>query len=130
MTATQVVLRFIENEYMNADGSVNKRKFKLWRTQIITNPISSVRKRKVKSKTFVDDYLYDRSYTLNAFIKHFFHERTTNLYYDWLYGCSRKQIEMSLSYKWKKFLEKHIVESDDFKKRWIKTKNFKFTWKD
>jgi len=77
MTATQVFLRFIENEYRREDGTVDDKMFKLWRNEIRENNISSkispnggiilmytsyggIRYEPVKvrrSKNFVDDYL-------------------------------------------------------------------------
>ena len=135
MTATQVFLRFIESEYMNADGSVNTRKLKLWRNELRYNGISSkhvpntVRKRCRASKNYVDDFLYRHRYTLAGFIRHYFWSRA-NWCYDYIYGYCPTKAEDCLSRKWKYFLAKHINEYGDFKKYWTKDKKFNFSWKD
>ena len=135
MTATQVFLRFIENEYMNADGSINVEKLKLWRYELRNNRVSSklmpysITKRCRKSKNFVDDYLCINKLTLNGFIIHFFEGR--RLYNYWyLYGRNYTATERNLSKRWRNFLMKHINESDCFKKRWNINKTYIFTWKE
>ena len=135
MTATQVFLRFIESEYMNADGSVNPRKLQLWRHELRHNGISSkhipntVRKRCKTSKNYVDDFLYGHRLTLNGFIRHYFWARA-NWCYNYLYGHCPTNTEECLSRKWRAFLKKHINEADDFKKYWTINKKFNFSWKD
>jgi len=135
MTATQVFLRFIESEYRNVDGSVKPRLLKFWKNELRYNRLSSeripgtIRKRRKTSKTFVDDFLYNRKYTLNGFIRHFFHYRY-HWMYNYLYGTNQVSIENRLSCKWKAFLSEHINEAEDFKKYWTKTRKFNFTWKE
>jgi len=135
MTATQVFLRFIESEYMNADGSVNPKKLQLWRHELRHNGISSkpvpntVRKRCKASKNYVDDFLYGHRLTLNGFIRHYFWARA-NWCYHYLYGYCPTNTEECLSRKWRSFLKKHINEADDFKKYWTSNRKFNFSWKD
>lgn len=140
MTATQVFLRFVKNEYTNNDGTINVRKFSLWRTELRKNHISSkpvtdsrcriiypVRYKRY-SKNFVDDYLYRNRGTLNGFIRNFYFLRS-NYYFFILYGVTVNGVRDSLVKKWKKFLSDNIVESDDLTKYWTKNKEFNFTWK-
>lgn len=141
MTATQVFLRFIENEYMNADGTINVKKLTLWREEIRNNHLSTdcardsrglalmPYRRVRRSKNFVDDYLRRNRLTLNGFMQHFFSYRQ-NFIYDGLYGSSCTKTIENLSKAWKCFLEEHINEKDDFTKKWIKSRDFNFTWKE
>lgn len=140
MTATQVFLRFVKNEYTNGDGTINVRKFSAWRTELRKNCISSkpvtdnncriiypVRYRRL-SKNFVDDFLYRNRATLNGFVRNFFFMRS-NYYFYVVYGFTVNGVRESLIKRWKKFLSDNIVESDDFAKYWTKNRNFNFTWK-
>ena len=120
---------------MNADGSVNPKKLKLWREELRCNGISSkhkqntIRGRCRSSKNFVDDYLYRNKLTLKGFIRHFFWHRA-NWNYNYIYGHCRTNTENYLSRKWNSFLKRKINEVDDFKKYWTHDKKFNFTWKD
>lgn len=135
MTATQVFLRFIESEYRTVDGGVREKYLKLWREELRYNRLSSkripgtIRKRRRASKTFVDDFLYNRKYTLNGFVRHFLYYRY-HWMYNYLYGTNLTDIENNLSRKWRAFLLKHINETEDFNKYWITSRKFNFTWKE
>jgi len=140
MTATQVFLRFIKNEYTNDDGTINVRMLSAWRTELRKNRISSkpvtdsrgkiiypVRYKRY-SKNFVDDYLYRNRGTLNGFIRNFYLLRSS--YYFYLtFGYTKSGVEKKIVSRWKKFLLDNIKENDDFAKYWTKNRKFNFTWK-
>ena len=139
MTATQVFLRFIEEEYTNADGTVNARLLLMWRETLLSNYICcdykrdkcgwvTSKKRFRTSKNFVDDYLYRNRLTLNGFIRRFLW-CVTSVSTLFIYGYSSSSIERNLDKKWKSFLNKHINETSDFRKYWTPTRKFNFTWK-
>lgn len=140
MTATQVFLRFIKNEYTNDDGTINVRIFSAWRTELRKNRISSkpvtdsrckiiypVRYKRY-SKNFVDDYLYRNRGTLNGFIRNFYLLRSSYYFY-LMFGYTKSGVEKKIVSRWKKFLLDNIKENDDFAKYWTKNREFNFTWK-
>lgn len=138
MTATQIFLRFVQDEYTNSDGTIDAALFNLWRRDLKLNNIVAKREYKRgnvigirKSVNFVDDYLIANNRTLNGFIKHYH----SNRYYAFSsarYGWTTHQIENKLSRLWRTFLSQHINEANLFKCKWTLNnyKKFVFSWKE
>lgn len=133
MTATQVFLRFIKSEYTNSDGTIDMRKYNLWKKEIRCNYISSIyesRRGKIiirpRSKKFVDDYLALNGYTLYGFAGHFFYNSSSLLshIYGWQYKTSRDKFIG----KWHEFVCKHI--DGKIKSRHSGEKRYTFSWKE
>lgn len=143
MTATQVFLRFIQTQYTNPDGTINKRMAKLWRNIIRRHTFSSKIKPKpirntyyswltprvILCKDFVDHRLNIVNGTLRGYMTRFLYFRPDdNLPRNYAptvnEGCTK------IRHKWYKFLEEHIVEQDLLKIRWRADSNYKFTWRE
>ncbi len=139
MTATQVFLRFIKEEYTEPNGEINQRKYKFWITEINRNFITSSY---IKSKDgtylkpmirkkdkgdFVDDFLTKRFLTLKGYVRNFLVARSS-YYCGFAYGSKIVDIEKKIRLRWRTFLEHHI--EGNISSYWGKNKSFTYKWKE
>ena len=138
MTATQVFLRFIKEEYTEPNGEINPKKYNFWIKEINQNAITSSY---IKSKDgmylkpltrkrdkgdFVDDFLSDRFLTLKGYMRNFLVYRSSH-YCGFAYGFKIVNIEKNIRLRWRTFLEHHI--EGNISSYWGK-KSFTYKWKE
>lgn len=138
MTATQVFLRFIKEEYIEPNGEINPRKYNFWIKEINQNAITSSY---IKSKDgmylkpltrkrdkgdFVDDFLTDRFLTLKGYMRNFLVYRSSR-YCGFAYGSKIVDIEKNIRLRWRTFLERHI--EGNISSFWG-NKSFAYKWKE
>jgi hypothetical protein len=133
MTATQVFLRFIKSEYTNSDGTIDMKKYNLWRKELRCNYIScryeyefGHLKTKPKSKKFVDNYLVRVGATLAGFGGHFFDNSPSILscMYGWGYPSNRSKFIN----RWRSFVCAHI--DGKTKSPYMNKAIYTFSWKE
>ena len=138
MTATQVFLRFIKEEYTEPNGEINPRKYNFWIKEINQNAITSSY---IKSKDgmylkpltrkrdkgdFVGDFLTDRFLTLKGYMRNFLVYRSSR-YCGFAYGSKIVDIEKNIRLRWRTFLEHHI--EGNISSFWG-NKSFAYKWKE
>ena len=113
MTATQVFFRFIKDEYTNSDGTIDMKKYNLWRKELRRNYISCVYEyvcgqiiTRPMSKNFVDKYISANGFTLAGFGGHFFNNSPSILSY--MYGWGYPSNRSKFINRWRSFVCAHI----------------------
>ena len=113
MTATQVFFRFIKDEYTNSDGTIDMKKYNLWRKELRSNYISCVYEYvcgklivKHRPKNFVDKYISANGFTLAGFGGHFFNNSSLSLFQ--MYGGRYLTSRSNFIRKWRDFISNHV----------------------
>jgi hypothetical protein len=133
MTATQVFLRFIKDEYTNSDGTIDMKKYNLWRKELRSNYISCEYEyvcgkliAKPRPKNFIDKYISANGFTLAGFGGHFFNNSPSSLFH--MYGRRYSISRSKFIRKWRDFISNHV--DGKINSAYRRKNSYTFSWKE